>query len=131
MAVIRVEKNKNYTVMSNVHLRDKALSLKAKGLLSLILSLPDDWQYNVKGLAAISKEGRSGITSALQELEAAGYGSYFVREETAPEGFLKDENIYAVSIVNHGETVLVENEAGVGFKNQVMMGEVTVFKTDN
>ena len=52
MAVIRVEKNKNYTVMSNVHLRDKALSLKAKGLLSLILSLPDDWQYNVKGLAA-------------------------------------------------------------------------------
>jgi hypothetical protein len=73
MAVIRVEKNKNYTVMSNVHLRDKALSLKAKGLLSLILSLPDDWQYNVKGLAAISKEGRSGITSALQELEAAGY----------------------------------------------------------
>lgn len=75
MAVIRVEKNKNYTVMSNVHLRDKALSLKAKGLLSLILSLPDDWQYNVKGLAAISKEGRSGITSALQELEAAGYVS--------------------------------------------------------
>ena len=73
MAVIRVEKNKNYTVMSNVHLRDKALSLKAKGLLSLILSLPDDWQYNVKGLAAISKEGRSGITSGLQELEAAGY----------------------------------------------------------
>lgn len=73
MAVIRVENNKNYTVMSNVHLRDKALSLKAKGLLSLILSLPDDWQYNVKGLAAISKEGRSGITSALQELEAAGY----------------------------------------------------------
>lgn len=59
--------------MSNVHLRDKALSLKAKGLLSLILSLPDDWQYNVKGLAAISKEGRSGITSGLQELEAAGY----------------------------------------------------------
>lgn len=73
MAVIRVEKNKNYTVMSNVHLRDKALSLKAKGLLSLILSLPDDWQYNVKGLAAISKEGCSGITSGLQELEAAGY----------------------------------------------------------
>ena len=73
MAVIRVEKNKNYTVMSNVHLRDKALSLKAKGLLSLILSLPDDWQYNVKGLAAISKEGRSGRTSGLQELEAAGY----------------------------------------------------------
>ena len=73
MAVIRIEKNKNYTVMSNVHLRDEALTLKAKGLLSLILSLPDDWQYSVKGLAAICKEGRSGITSGLQELEAAGY----------------------------------------------------------
>ena len=73
MAVIRVEKNKNYTVMSNVHLRDEALTLKAKGLLSLILSLPDDWKYSVKGLAAICKEGRAGITSGLQELEAAGY----------------------------------------------------------
>ena len=73
MAVIRVEKNRNYTVMSNVHLRDKALSLKAKGLLSLVLSLPDNWQYSVKWLAAISKEGRSGITAGLQELEAAGY----------------------------------------------------------
>ena len=59
--------------MSNVHLRDKALSLKAKGLLSLILSLPDGWEYSIKGLAAISKEGRDGINSGLQELEAAGY----------------------------------------------------------
>ena len=73
MAVIRVEKTKNYTVMSNVHLRDKALSLKAKGLLSLILSLPDGWEYSIEGLAAISKEGRDGINSGLQELEAAGY----------------------------------------------------------
>lgn len=73
LAVIRVEKTKNYTVMSNVHLRDKALSLKAKGLLSLILSLPDGWEYSIKGLAAISKEGRDGINSGLQELEAAGY----------------------------------------------------------
>ena len=73
LAVIRVEKTKNYTVMSNVHLRDKALSLKAKGLLSLILSLPDEWEYSIKGLAAISKEGRDGINSGLQELESAGY----------------------------------------------------------
>lgn len=73
MAVIRVEKSRNYTVMSNVHLRDKALSLKAKGLLSLILSLPDDWQYSIKGLAAICKESKDGINTGLQELEAAGY----------------------------------------------------------
>ena len=65
MAVIRVEKNKNYTVMSNVHLRDKALSLKAKGLLSLILSLPDDWQYNVKGLAERSFLSLRGSKWAL------------------------------------------------------------------
>ncbi|MBP3881528.1 MAG: hypothetical protein J6E40_05080, partial [Lachnospiraceae bacterium] len=70
------------------------------------------------------------VNDGVYRLDEVAYGSYFVREETAPEGFLKDENIYAVSIVNHGETVLVENEAGVGFKNQVMMGEVTVFKTD-
>lgn len=73
MAVIRVEKNKNYTVMSNVHLRDKELSLKAKGLLSLLLSLPDNWKHSVNGLAAISKEGKAGINSGLQELEKAGY----------------------------------------------------------
>ena len=73
MAVIRVEKNKNYTVMSNVHLRDEALTLKAKGLLSLILSLPDDWHYSINGLATLTKEGRAGVMSCLRELEAAGY----------------------------------------------------------
>ena len=73
MAVIRVEKNKNYTVMSNVHLRDGALTLKAKGLLSLILSLPDDWHYSIKGLATLTNEGRAGVMSCLKELEAAGY----------------------------------------------------------
>ena len=57
MAVIRIEKNKNYTVMSNYHLRDKNLSLKAKGLLSIMLSLPEGWHYNVRGLASICKEG--------------------------------------------------------------------------
>ena len=73
MAVFRVEKNKNYTVMSNVHLRDKKLSLKAKGLLAMILTLPDDWHYSVDGLAAISKESRASINSGLKELETAGY----------------------------------------------------------
>ena len=73
MAVFRVEKNKNYTVMSNVHLRDERLSLKAKGLLAMILSLPDDWKYSIEGLASISKESRSSINSGLKELEEAGY----------------------------------------------------------
>ena len=75
MAVFRVEKIKNYTVMSNHHLRDKSLSLKAKGLLSLMLSLPEDWDYTTKGLARICRDGVDSIRSAVQELEQRGYVS--------------------------------------------------------
>lgn len=73
MAVFRVEKNKNYTVMSNYHLRDTSLSLKAKGLLSLMLSLPDGWDYTTKGLASICRDGIDSICSTVKELEAKGY----------------------------------------------------------
>lgn len=73
MAIYRVERTKNYTVMSNHHLKDRELSLKAKGLLSMILSLPDEWNYTLRGLAAISKEGVDAIGSAVRELEKAGY----------------------------------------------------------
>lgn len=73
MAVFRVHKTKNFTIMSNVHLRDGRLTLKAKGLLSVILSLPDDWKYSIAGLASICKEGTSAVKSALQELTETGY----------------------------------------------------------
>ena len=73
MGVFRVEKNKNYTVMSNTHLRDKDLSLKAKGLLSLMLSLPDDWDYTLRGLAAINKESINTISAIVNELIEHGY----------------------------------------------------------
>lgn len=73
MAVIRVEKTRDYSVMSNYHFRDKRLSLKAKGLMSEMLSLPDDWDYSVAGLAAINKEEQGAINSALKELKDAGY----------------------------------------------------------
>ena len=73
MAVFRVHKTKDFTVMSNHHLRDRNLTLKAKGLLSVILSLPDDWKYSIAGLAAICKEGTSAVKSALQELTDEGY----------------------------------------------------------
>lgn len=73
MAVFRVHKTRDFTVMSNHHLRDRNLTLKAKGLLSVILSLPDDWKYSIAGLAAICKEGTSAVKSALQELTDAGY----------------------------------------------------------
>lgn len=73
MATIRVHKTKNYTVMSNTHLRDKKLSLKAKGLLSVMLSLPDNWDYSIAGLVAISKENETAVKSALNELKDNNY----------------------------------------------------------
>ena len=73
MAVFRVERTQNYTVMSNYHLRDRRLSLKAKGLLSLMLSLPEDWDYTLSGLARISLEGKDAIRAAVVGLEQAGY----------------------------------------------------------
>ena len=73
MAVFRIEKTRDYTVMANHHLRNTALSLKAKGLLSLMLSLPEDWDYTTKGLARICKDGVDSICSTVKELEENGY----------------------------------------------------------
>ena len=73
MAVFRVERTRDYTVMSNYHLKDGTLSLKSKGLLAVMLSLPDEWNYSTRGLAAICKEGVDAIGAALKELETAGY----------------------------------------------------------
>ena len=73
MAVFRIEKTRDYTVMSNYHLRDTSLSLKAKGLLSLMLSLPENWDYTMKGLARICKDGIDSISGGIRELEAHGY----------------------------------------------------------
>ena len=71
--IIRVEKNRNYTVMSNQFLRNKELSLKAKGLLAVCLSLPDDWDYSINGLVAICKESVTAVRNAMKELESFGY----------------------------------------------------------
>ena len=73
MAVFRIDKTRDYTVMSNHHLRNTELSLKAKGLLSLMLSLPEKWDYTTKGLAAICKDGIDSISSCIRELEKHGY----------------------------------------------------------
>ena len=73
MSVFRINKTQNYTVMSNHHFKEKKMSLKAKGLLSLMLSLPDDWDYSISGLATLSKDGKDSIMSALGELEKFGY----------------------------------------------------------
>lgn len=73
MAIFRVNKTGNYTVMSNRHFKEKEMSLKAKGLLSLMFSLPDDWDYSINGLVAICKENESAVKSALTELKQFGY----------------------------------------------------------
>lgn len=73
MAKVQVEKTKNYTVMSNNHFKEQKMSLKAKGLLSMMLSLPDTWDYSVSGLVKLSKDGKDSVMAALAELEKFGY----------------------------------------------------------
>lgn len=73
MSVFRVNKTENYSVISNYHFKEKGLSLKAKGLLSLMLSLPDSWNYSVSGLVKLSKDGKDSVMSGLSELESFGY----------------------------------------------------------
>lgn len=73
MTVFRVHKNENYTVLSNYHFKEKEMSLKAKGLLSLMLSLPDTWDYSAAGLVKLSKDGKDSVNGALKELEKFGY----------------------------------------------------------
>ena len=73
MSVFKIKKNENYTVMSNYHLRDKNLSYKAKGLLSFMLSLPDNWDYSLNGLVAVSKEQITSIRSTIDELKKQKY----------------------------------------------------------
>ncbi|MBQ7680857.1 MAG: helix-turn-helix domain-containing protein [Oscillibacter sp.] len=91
--VFRVDKTKNYTVMSNYHLRDKRLSLQARGLLSQILSLPEDWNYTARGLAAINKETFDTIRGIILELEKAGY---IVRRQTRRKSGKWNRMIYDI-----------------------------------
>ena len=93
MPVFRVERNKGYTVMSNYHLRDKSLSLKAKGLLSQILSLPEDWDYTLSGLCYINRESKDAIRTAVNELERAGY---IERHQTTDESGKFSSNEYII-----------------------------------
>ena len=82
MAILRIKKTNNYTVMSNYHFKEKDMSLKAKGLLSLMLSLPEDWDYSIDGLAKLSKDGKDSVMSALAELEKF---NYLIRTQTKDE----------------------------------------------
>lgn len=110
MPVIRVERNQNYTSMANYHFKDRRLSLKAKGLMSLMLSLPEDWDYTVAGLVTLSKDGRDSVQSALQELEAAGY---LRREQTHDKKGNFSKTNYVLSEKPSSETPLTEKPSTV------------------
>ena len=109
MAVIRTIKNDNYTTMSNYHLKDKELSLKAKGLLSMMLSLPDEWHYSVKGLKGICKESVNTINGILNELEN---NNYLVRRRKYFNGKISEwEYVIFETNKNHDDELLhLKNE---------------------
>ena len=108
MPVFRVEKNKDFTVMSNHHLRNQNISLKAKGLLSQMLSLPPDWDYTLAGLAAINLEGVDAIREAVRELEKAGY---ITREQKRASGGHFSTNVYVIREVPLLENPITVNPA--------------------
>lgn len=111
MAVFRVERTHNYTVMSNYHLRDRRLSLKAKGLLSQMLSLPEDWDYTLSGLARINAEGKDSIRAAVVELEQAGY--VFRRQTTDKVGkFSVNEYIIRERPISQGGNSSAQPSSG-------------------
>ena len=131
MPVCRVERTGDYTTMSNHHLRNEKLSLKAKGLLSLMLSLPETWDYTVKGLAHISLEGIDGITGTIKELEKAGYverhrirdsagrlrtTEYIIREIPIPEKPILDNPILAEPVL---DKPIQENPAQLSTKELI------------
>lgn len=111
----RIEKKHNYTVVSNYHLQDKNLTLKAKGLLTLMLSLPEDWDYTLKGLVNLSKDGIDGVRAAILELEQNGYldryrprnnrGQILCTEYTIREISTKDERYNEIGNIDTGNNI--------------------------
>lgn len=120
MAVIRVNKTKDYTVMSNTHLKDKNLSLKAKGLLSIMLSLPDDWDYSIQGLIAISKEGEKAIVSALNELKK---NKYLITTKLYPNQ-TESKRIEYIYDVFENPKLKIQDPQNVGLENVSLQNEV-------
>ena len=144
MAVFRVEKTKDFTIMSNYHLRDKNLSLKAKGLLSQMLSLPEEWDYTLAGLAHINKESKDAIRTAILELEKTGY---LTRHQTTTEGGRFGCNEYVIrerpvlhepspenplTVNSQTESTTLENPTQLNINSSKTEREKTeVFNTDS
>lgn len=138
MSVFRVNKTKNYSIISNFHFKERGLSLKAKGLLSLMLSLPDDWNYSISGLVTLSKDGKDSVMSALAELEKFGYlkrtrltnskgqfsgVEYDIFEEPQPESPVAEEqdedNQKEVSSNAEDRTQLITNSINNEFNKEL------------
>lgn len=137
MSVIRKHHNKNYTVMSNFHFLDKKLSLKAKGLLSLMLSLPDDWDYSTSGLENLSSDGNTSVRSALKELEEH---EYLIRERVFENGRIVDWEYHIfecskdcqVFKEQHDEnTHVVDNNNKVSKQSNTKKSNKTLLSEDN
>ena len=129
MSVFRVNKNQNYTVMSNHHFKEQKMSLKAKGLLSLMLSLPNDWDYSIAGLVTLSSDGESSVRTALQELEKFGY---LKRTRTRKDGKL-DDIIYDIYETPQGDFLNVENlkQENLILENQVQLNTNKINNLNN
>ena len=117
--IFRINKTKNYTVMSNHHLQDKNLSYKAKGLLSYMLSLPNDWDYSVRGIVASSKEGIKSINSILKELEENNY-LIRARKQENNGRFYYEYNIYEVPCTQEGITYIGSTLDGTQINTNVI-----------
>ena len=130
MAVIRVQKTENYTVMSNHHLRNMQLSLKAKGLVSLMLSLPPEWDYSVAGLVSICKESHTSVRSALKELEEH---KYLIRERKNSEKgyFVYEYTLYEIPEPYNGiQHTVKRNAANAHADNQPQLSKKEVSKEE-
>ena len=123
MPVIRTEKTENFTIMANHHLRDMSLSLKARGLLSLMLSLPDDWDYSARGLACLCQDGVSSICSALKELADVGY---LVKEQAHDSGGKFARNVLILQ--EEAPPPLSENPTTVGSSETPSWGKPSTGK---
>lgn len=115
MAIFRTHKNQNYTVMSNYHLKEKNMSLKAKGLLSVMLSLPDDWDYSLAGLIAICKENETAVKSALKELKDFGY----IRiDKLMPNETESGRIEYVYNVFEQPQNIIKQEHKKQGLENQ-------------
>ena len=147
MTIIRVNKNNNYTVMSNYHFKDKRLSLKAKGLLSQMLSLPDNWDYSIAGLVAINKENETAIKTALDELKDCCYlkVTKMMANETKsgrieyiydiyeyPLLDIEKQDIEILGVENLGVEILgVENQGQLNIYNKINNNKINNNKKEN